>query len=59
MRWPAQRCRESAAESSAATQALMTRSPEELAQPWGKLMCLGLGLLFMGKQLATEATLEV
>lgn len=40
-------------------QALMTRSPEELSQPWGKLMCLGLGLLFLGKQLATEATLEV
>ena len=37
----------------------MSRSAEELAQPWAKLMCLGLGLLFMGKQLATEATLEV
>ena len=37
----------------------MSRSSEELSQPWGKMMCLGLGLLFMGKQLATEATLEV
>lgn len=40
-------------------QALMTRSPEELSQPWAKLMCLGLALLFLGKQDATEATLEV
>ena len=40
-------------------QALMTRSSEELSQSWAKPMCLGLALLFLGKQDATEATLEV
>ena len=40
-------------------QALMTRSAEELSQSWAKQMCLGLALLFLGKQDATEATLEV
>lgn len=37
----------------------MMRSEAELSQPWGKFLCLGLGLLYLGKQNAIEATLEV
>lgn len=40
-------------------QALMTRSELELAEPFAKFLALGLGLLFLGKQDAVEATLEV
>ncbi|KAK9865857.1 hypothetical protein WJX84_007244 [Apatococcus fuscideae] len=40
-------------------QALMMRSETELADPWAKLLVLGLALLFLGKQEAVEATIEV
>ncbi len=40
-------------------QALMLRGEAELAEPWAKQMVLGLGLLFLGKQGAVEATVEV
>lgn len=39
--------------------ALMTRSELELSEPLGRMLCLGLGLLFLGRQEAVEATLEV
>lgn len=37
----------------------MLRGEAELAEPWAKQMVLGLGLLFLGKQGAVEATVEV
>lgn len=40
-------------------QALMMRSESDLASPNGRLMCLALGLLFIGRQEEVEATLEV
>ncbi|GLC40481.1 hypothetical protein PLESTB_000708900 [Pleodorina starrii] len=40
-------------------QALMSRSDVELSTPYAKLMCLSLGLLFLGKQELAEATVEV
>ncbi|GIL54030.1 hypothetical protein Vafri_9585 [Volvox africanus] len=40
-------------------QALMSRSDVELSTPYAKLMSLGLGLLFLGKQELAEATVEV
>lgn len=40
-------------------QALMCRAEAELTTPYAKLMCLGLGLMFLGKQDQAEATLEV
>eukprot|EP00967_Tisochrysis_lutea_P074783 scaffold100621_cov21-Tisochrysis_lutea.AAC.1 len=40
-------------------QALMCRAELELTTPYAKLMCLGLGLMFLGKQDQAEATLEV
>lgn len=43
-------------------QALMIRCTSEtsdLYSPWGKMLCLGLGLLYLGKQMSIEATLEV
>mmetsp|Transcript_17190 Transcript_17190/g.44108 ORF Transcript_17190/g.44108 Transcript_17190/m.44108 type:complete len:912 (-) Transcript_17190:167-2902(-) len=40
-------------------QALMMRSEAELGQPFAKMFCLALGLLFLGKQDAVDATLEV
>lgn len=40
-------------------QALMMRSETQLSDPWAKLLVLGLGLLFLGKQEAVEATIEV
>ncbi|KAK9903923.1 hypothetical protein WJX75_000553 [Coccomyxa subellipsoidea] len=40
-------------------QALMLRGEAELSEPWAKQMVLGLGLLFLGKQGAVEATVEV
>ena len=40
-------------------QALMLRGESELGEPWGKQLALGLGLVFLGKQGAIEATLEV
>ena len=40
-------------------QCLMMRSDTDLYTPWGKFLCLGLGLLYLGKQMAIEATLEV
>mmetsp|Transcript_18831 Transcript_18831/g.52512 ORF Transcript_18831/g.52512 Transcript_18831/m.52512 type:complete len:900 (-) Transcript_18831:154-2853(-) len=45
--------------AQALLQALMTRSDHELSEPYAKLMCLALGLLFLGKQDAVDATLEV
>lgn len=39
-------------------QALMLRGESELGEPWGKQLALGLGLVFLGKQGAIEATLE-
>ena len=35
------------------------RSEADLQTPFGKYLCLGLGLLFLGKQDVVEATLEV
>ena len=40
-------------------QALMTRSEAALSGPFANLVCLALGLLFLGKQDAVDATLEV
>ena len=40
-------------------QALMTRPELQLAEPGAKHLALGLALLFLGKQEASEATLEV
>ncbi len=40
-------------------QALMTRPEAELATPGGRLMALALGLLFLGRREAAEATSEV
>eukprot|EP00798_Chlamydomonas_sp_ICE-L_P009842 gene9842-7728_t len=40
-------------------QALMSRSEAELQSPFAKFLCLGLGLLFLGKQDIVEATMEV
>lgn len=37
----------------------MSRSDVELSTPYAKLMCLSLGLLFLGKQELAEATVEV
>mmetsp|Transcript_16474 Transcript_16474/g.49335 ORF Transcript_16474/g.49335 Transcript_16474/m.49335 type:complete len:898 (+) Transcript_16474:187-2880(+) len=43
----------------AALQALMGRGDLELLQPGAKLLVLGLGMLFLGKQDSADATLEV
>mmetsp|Transcript_11472 Transcript_11472/g.20271 ORF Transcript_11472/g.20271 Transcript_11472/m.20271 type:complete len:903 (-) Transcript_11472:384-3092(-) len=40
-------------------QALMARSEAELQGPVAKQLCLGLGLMFLGKQEQVEATLEI
>jgi len=40
-------------------QALMTRPELQLGEPGAKHLALGLALLFLGKQEASEATLEV
>ncbi len=37
----------------------MLRGETELADPFAKQLVLGLGLLFLGKQGAVEATIEV
>ena len=37
----------------------MIRSETQLSDPWAKLLVLALGLLFLGKQEAVEATVEV
>eukprot|EP00898_Chlorokybus_atmophyticus_P005084 jgi/Chlat1/5577/Chrsp369S05360 len=50
-------CHQEAAQS--VVQALMERSETELQDPFAKLLCLGLGLLFLGKQDAADATVEV
>lgn len=50
-------CREECV--SAMLQALMLRSEQELSEPWAKHVCLGLGLLFLGKQDLVEGSLEV
>ncbi|XP_075476361.1 26S proteasome non-ATPase regulatory subunit 2 homolog A-like [Primulina tabacum] len=39
--------------------ALMDRSESELGEPLTRLLCLGLGLLYLGKQESVEATAEV
>jgi hypothetical protein len=43
----------------AVLQALMLRGEADLSQPGGRLMCLALGLLFLHRQAAVDATLEV
>ncbi|GAB4816037.1 hypothetical protein N2152v2_003083 [Parachlorella kessleri] len=43
----------------AVLQAMMLRGESDLAQPVVKLMCLALGLLFLGRQDAVEPTVEV
>jgi 26S proteasome regulatory subunit N1 len=43
----------------AVLQALMLRGEADLTQPGGRLMCLALGLLFLHRQGAVDATLEV
>lgn len=40
-------------------QALMSRSEAELTQPFARFLSVGLGLLYLGKQEAVEATVEV
>lgn len=40
-------------------QAMMLRGEADLQQPVAKLMCLALGLLFLGRQDAVEPTVEV
>ena len=40
-------------------QALMLRGEAELGEPWARQLALGLGLAFLGRQGAIEATLEV
>ena len=40
-------------------QALMSRSEAELTQPFARFLSVGLGLLYLGKQEAVEATFEV
>ena len=40
-------------------QALMMRGELELSSPFAKFLALGLGLLFLGRQEAVEATVEV
>lgn len=37
----------------------MGRSETHLLSPYGRMLCLGLGLLFLRKQSCVEATLEV
>ena len=37
----------------------MLRGEADLTQPGGRLMCLALGLLFLHRQGAVDATLEV
>ncbi|KAI8611309.1 armadillo-type protein [Chytriomyces sp. MP71] len=44
--------------ASTILQTLMERDDETLKSPWGRFMGVGLGLLFLGKQEASEATLE-
>jgi 26S proteasome regulatory subunit N1 len=39
--------------------ALMDRSEAELGEPLAHFLCLGLGLLYLGKQDAVDATMEV
>ena len=41
------------------SQALMTRSEAELTTPFARFLSVGLGLLYLGRQDAVEATLEV
>ena len=40
-------------------QALMLRGELDLSSPFAKFLALGLGLLFLGRQDAVEATVEV
>lgn len=40
-------------------QALMVRSQNHLTTPYTKMLCLGLGMLFLGKEERVEATVEV
>ncbi|CAD7696710.1 unnamed protein product [Ostreobium quekettii] len=40
-------------------QALMTRPAQQLSTPFAKMLCLGLGFLFLRKQEVVEATLEI
>ena len=66
-RQPVQDCHEAAPASSPCPcrccppllQALMLRGEADLTQSGGRLMCLALGLLFLHRQNAVEATLEV
>ena len=44
---------------SACLNALMSRADSQLQAPQAMFVCLGLGLLFLGKQETAEATLEV
>ncbi|KAJ3067172.1 proteasome regulatory particle base subunit [Podochytrium sp. JEL0797] len=44
--------------ASTILQTLMERDEETLKSSWGRFMGVGLGLLFLGKQDASEATLE-
>lgn len=37
----------------------MVRSDVHLVTPFAKMLCLGMGMLFLGKQDRVEATLEV
>ncbi|KAK9842343.1 hypothetical protein WJX81_007723 [Elliptochloris bilobata] len=48
-----------AASAEAMLQALMLRGESELGEPWARLLVLGLALLYLGRQDAVEATLEV
>ncbi|GAA5795208.1 armadillo-type protein [Helicostylum pulchrum] len=44
--------------TSAILQTMMEREDSELKDTWSRFMALGLGLLYLGKQDASEATLE-
>ena len=46
-------------EGDGSAQGLMSRPAAQLAEPGAKHLALGLALLFLGKQDAVEATLEV
>ncbi|CAM6095742.1 unnamed protein product [Calypogeia fissa] len=50
-------CHEEVAQSI--LHALMERSEAELGEPMGRFLCHGLGLLYLGKQEAVDATMEV
>ncbi|CAG9462282.1 unnamed protein product [Pedinophyceae sp. YPF-701] len=45
--------------TSAILQVLMIRSEDELSNPHTMMVCLGLGLMFLGRQASVDATVEI